>query len=1218
MDPSLNVSTDEVVIESQNPAMEGLADSELDAATRPSRPLTRRTTGSSRLDISASGTENIDPSRRPVSSMSSSTQSIVNLSSRRISESLFAEESVRRIDPASQVSFVETNRSPVRSEGTAQPPVLPSTRSHNSMRPFSTQSIYSGRGRSDSMASYHSSVAGGFNDTSNVAESGSQASPAYLAAAAALSAAQPKPAGYSRRPTAENASLSVSSIFHTKRERSGSTQSSGFPTPASIRPRGFSSMAPLEQQPSEGGSVQRTESKDVARKPSFMAPRAPTAGPAAFSNSPSFLLQPSPMISGSDPSNGPVGFPLRGAQGVALSKYIQEEKEEDIERELEDEHEEEEKEEAAAEKARLRGGLRDSVNPNFVPVAGTLVAPDRGILGNDLASKQFDARFKNRIRGCAFYCNYFIGLLLDPTFLIGIAFIIVGTALFYTDAQWEFWTNNGWKWFFYFGCMLLALIPLRFIEWCFYKIVDAAARNSYLSEICDFLNAGRYRLAYIADLVLVLLVPGYVFNIGFDGTNYWYFLATMSSLLVIFVGLVVKDIIAKIILRRIFITKNQKRVREVIFYEEVVRRLTGPLDYRNASVKAGGINRVLTPTIMLEDGSFWRQAAYVRSSFFTMCDAEGYVCIVETEEGATELALAAFDRLVLEKLKKQRLEAMRAEMRRRIIERESLLGRASVPNPAVTKDRTSMISSVISAIASPLAMLMPDHHSKPHESKPDIRQAVKSEVTPAPTPTHVPKETKRSISEPNMVPSSSLASGASFPAGQSAVAPTISNEPATASVKPEVELENQAASSPTREDERDDFSQKNPYYESMNDLRNPEDIDMDEIDTNALLEQIFGSFITKDDLRICFSSKADREAVFALLDLDSNGLVSREEFINSIKLMYGAWNTTKTSLESYGGISGAISWIIFIIYAIIVIITILSIFSLNFWSIYSSATSLFLSFSFAFSNTLQNFVNSMIFVLSLTPYEVGDRVTISGVNNGNQMIVAQVNVLTSEFDTGVGLRLIARNCDITTMSISNYKRSPNACYTAAFILHLGVTSEQLKLLHDTLNQYVLEHPLEWKPSVSMSCSNLSIPNQLQVSFYVTNRASWQDVAKHGPAYTAFVIFAVQKMREFNIAFASTPQTVILANLATSSSNVSKKQYLEIAAVNDLSHGGKELYETIPEETADDITPIPEAVVVNGAPVASNGPLSNNPLSRGVALTPLIGEATVVDGIRKRK
>ena len=53
---------------------------------------------------------------------------------------------------------------------------------------------------------------------------------------------------------------------------------------------------------------------------------------------------------------------------------------------------------------------------------------------------------------------------------------------------------------------------------------------------------------------------------------------------------------------------------------------------------------------------------------------------------------------------------------------------------------------------------------------------------------------------------------------------------------------------------------------------------------------------------------------------------------------------------------------------------------------------------------------------------MGDRVQIDKVQSNGTMVVAQVHILTSEFTDMAGKRVIARNADLTTMTITNLRR----------------------------------------------------------------------------------------------------------------------------------------------------------------------------------------------------
>src|SRR4051794_35493535 len=93
-----------------------------------------------------------------------------------------------------------------------------------------------------------------------------------------------------------------------------------------------------------------------------------------------------------------------------------------------------------------------------------------------------------------------------------------------------------------------------------------------------------------------------------------------------------------------------------------------------------------------------------------------------------------------------------------------------------------------------------------------------------------------------------------------------------------------------------------------------------------------------------------------------------------------------------GGISNAIHMIASGVYWIAMFLIVLAIFDVNFNAVLVPLGTMVIALGFAVGPTIQRLLESLAFVLVIQPYDVGDRVSISGIAGGKTMIVSQVNV----------------------------------------------------------------------------------------------------------------------------------------------------------------------------------------------------------------------------------
>ena len=95
----------------------------------------------------------------------------------------------------------------------------------------------------------------------------------------------------------------------------------------------------------------------------------------------------------------------------------------------------------------------------------------------------------------------------------------------------------------------------------------------------------------------------------------------------------------------------------------------------------------------------------------------------------------------------------------------------------------------------------------------------------------------------------------------------------------------------------------------------------------------------------------------------------RDEFVNALKLMYGAWRGTQTSLGSYGGISGALTVVAGAVYWLVCVLALLAIYDVDFSRVWIPVSTLVMGLGFALGPPAQRALDSLLFVLLISPYE---------------------------------------------------------------------------------------------------------------------------------------------------------------------------------------------------------------------------------------------------------
>ena len=279
--------------------------------------------------------------------------------------------------------------------------------------------------------------------------------------------------------------------------------------------------------------------------------------------------------------------------------------------------------------------------------------------------------------------------------------------------------------------------------------------------------------------------------------------------------------------------------------------------------------------------------------------------------------------------------------------------------------------------------------------------------------------------------------------------------------------------------------------------------------------------LSKEDFRCCFPDEDDLEKCWTIMDMDSNGVLTCDEFVTALGLMVSAWASIASTLRGYRGVSDAVGGIATGLAWLAYFLIGLAIFAVDFSAVLVPLLTLTVSLAFALGPVVQRFIDSMLFVLILSPFEPGDRISL---DKGPTLLVEAVGMLTTEFiEISSNQRIIRRNSDLSTMAIANFRRSPNASFALVFPVNGHLSLGQVSELTSKALEYVTSHANLWKPSakvmVEKKILDTSPTNGVIVTFYVTSHFSWQEGPKVWPAHSAFTHYLTRVIAEMDLGVA---------------------------------------------------------------------------------------------------
>lgn len=189
---------------------------------------------------------------------------------------------------------------------------------------------------------------------------------------------------------------------------------------------------------------------------------------------------------------------------------------------------------------------------------------------------------------------------------------------------------------------------------------------------------------------------------------------------------------------------------------------------------------------------------------------------------------------------------------------------------------------------------------------------------------------------------------------------------------------------------------------------------------------------------------------------------------------------------------------------------------------------------FMFGNTCKTTFEAIIFLFVMHPFDVGDRVEVDGV----QMVVEEMNILTTVFLKFDNHKIYYPNSVLSTKPIHNYYRSPDMGDAIDFSIHISTPGEKIATTKERITRYVDNRSDHWYPAPMIVMRDMEDMNRLKFSVWLSHKMNFQDMGERWARRALLVEEMVKTFRELDIEYRMLPLDVNVRNMpAISSSRV---------------------------------------------------------------------------------
>ncbi|KAJ4963128.1 hypothetical protein NE237_023067 [Protea cynaroides] len=146
---------------------------------------------------------------------------------------------------------------------------------------------------------------------------------------------------------------------------------------------------------------------------------------------------------------------------------------------------------------------------------------------------------------------------------------------------------------------------------------------------------------------------------------------------------------------------------------------------------------------------------------------------------------------------------------------------------------------------------------------------------------------------------------------------------------------------------------------------------------------------------------------------------------------------------------------------------------------------------FIFGNTCKTTFEAIIFLFAIHPFDVGDRCEVNGV----QVVVEEMNILSTVFLRYDNLKITYPNSVLATLPISNYYRSPDMGDAIDFCIHVSTPLEKIAIMKQRIIRYTEMKEDHWCPGAMVVLRDVEDMNRLKISVWLSHRMNFQDMGE---------------------------------------------------------------------------------------------------------------------------
>jgi len=276
---------------------------------------------------------------------------------------------------------------------------------------------------------------------------------------------------------------------------------------------------------------------------------------------------------------------------------------------------------------------------------------------------------------------------------------------------------------------------------------------------------------------------------------------------------------------------------------------------------------------------------------------------------------------------------------------------------------------------------------------------------------------------------------------------------------------------------------------------------------------------------------ANYEDMFLIFNPKLKESLTEQELTNELSAIYFSRLKTWDSYSDRQSVANLLKTIIGLFYWIVMLIFVLVLAGISVQTVILPAASFILGFSFAFGALASTMLQSMILILFIRPFDVGDKVTFGLPGSAPSFLVYRMGLFRTVMFQTNGKFYSIPNADLLNNKIQNLHRS--GAFTHEFTLSIGIDTPPKTLVDfkRAIETYLKENSDDFNPkNCTIYIDGILDMNKVTVGFWIELRSvPWYQWVAAQQIKLELMLFIQRTAKHMGISYQQVPQLIKFAN-----------------------------------------------------------------------------------------